>query len=92
MKIFVQDENKEYIGVLPDDLALRLSRFIDGGNEYEAYVKSANDSGVTVFIKETKRAARFKNQPSFLFGDKTHLAISKGTMRKVQETESSAEE
>lgn len=92
MKIFVQDENKEYIGVLPDDLALRLSRFIDGGNEYEAYVKSANDSGVTVFIKETKRAARFKNQPSFLFGDKTHLAISKGTMRKVQETESSTEE
>lgn len=92
MKIFVQEENKEYIGVLPDDLGLRLSKFIDGGNEYEAYVKSSNDSGVSVFIKETKRATRFKNQPSFLFGDKTHLAISKGTMRKAQETESSDEE
>jgi len=69
-----------------------LSKFIDGGNEYEAYIKSSNDSGVSVFIKETKRAARFKNQPSFLFGDKTHLGISKGTMKKIQETGSSDDE
>lgn len=92
MKIFVQDGNKEYIGVLPDDLGQRLIKFIDGGNQYEAYVKSANDNGVTVFIKEIKRAARFKNQPSFLFGDKTHLAISKGNLRKAQETGSLDEE
>ncbi len=89
MKIFVQDEKKEYIGVLPDDLGQRLIKFIDGGNEYEAYVKSSNDAGVSVFVKETKRAAHFKNQPSFLFGDKTHLAISKGTMKKAQEVDSS---
>lgn len=77
MKIFVQDENKEYLGVLPDDLAKRLIKFLDGGNQYEAYVKAANDHGVTIFIKETKRAARFKNQPTFLFGDKTHLSFKK---------------
>ena len=92
MKIFVQDENKEYIGVLPDDLGQRLIKFIDGGNLYETYVKSANDAGVIVFIKEIKRTARFKNQPSFLFGDKTHLAISKANLKKAQEGLSSDEE
>lgn len=85
MKIFVQDSEKEYIGVLPDDLGKRLIKFIDGGNDYEAYVKSANDHGVVVFIKETKRANRFKNQPSFLFGDKTHLAFSKSSPKNTQE-------
>ncbi|HEX7042455.1 MAG TPA: tetratricopeptide repeat protein [Patescibacteria group bacterium] len=85
MKIFVQDEQKEYIGILPEDLGKRLIRFIDGGNTYEAYIKSANDNGVTIFIKETKRAARFKNQPSFLFGDKMHLSLSKGSIKKAQE-------
>ncbi len=92
MKVFVLDEQKEYIGVLPDDLGLRLIKFMDGGNVYEAYVKSANDSGVSVFVKETKRAARFKHQPSFLFGDKTQLAISKGAVKRAQETESLDEE
>lgn len=79
MKIFIQDDEKAYIGVLPDDLGKRLIKFIDGGNVYEAYVKSANDHGVVIFIKETKRANKFKTQPSFLFGDKTHLAFSKSS-------------
>lgn len=85
MKVFIQDENKEFIGILPDDIGKRLIKFIDGGNIYEAYIKSANDHGVTIFIKEVKRAARFKNQPSFLFGDKTHLAISKSALKNAQE-------
>ena len=91
-KIFVQDGEKEYIGVLPDDLGKRLIKFIDGGNEYIAYVKSANDHGVTIFMKETKRATKFKNQPSFLFGDKTHLAISKNTLKSAHEDEEDEEE
>ena len=81
MKIFIQDTNKEYIGVLPDDLGKRLIKFMDGGNTYEAYIKAANDHGVVIFIKEVKRANKFKNQPSFLFGDKTHLAFSKNSAK-----------
>ncbi len=84
-KIFIQGESKEYIGVLPDDLGRRLIKFIDGGNDYEAYIKSANDHGVVIFLKETKRANRFKNQPSFLFGDKTHLSFSKTPAKVPQE-------
>lgn len=87
MKIFVQDDGKAYIGVLPEDLGKRLIKFMDGGNTYEAYIKSATDHGVVIFMKETKRAARFKNQPSFLFGDKTHLAINKATLKSAQQEE-----
>ena len=66
MKIFVYDRNKQYIGMLPDDLGKRLMAFIDGGNRYEAYVKTVDAHHVTVFIKEMYRAPQFKNQQSFL--------------------------
>lgn len=92
MKIFVQDEEKQYVGVLPDDLGKRLIKFIDGGNQYIAYIKSANDHGVTVFMKEEKRATKFKNQPSFLFGDKTHLALHKTSQKNAQEDDDEEEE
>lgn len=75
-KIFVQDEQKQFIGMLPDDIGRRLITFLEGGNEYESYVKSAHDHEVIIFIKETLRAKKFKNQPSFLFGDKTKLSFS----------------
>lgn len=77
-KVFVQDEQKEYVGMLPDDIGKRLITFLEGGNEYESYVKSAHDHEVVIFIKEAKRAAKYKNQPSFLFGDKTRLSLSVG--------------
>lgn len=75
-KIFVQDEQKTFIGMLPDDIGKRLTKFLEGGNTYESYVKSAHDHEVVIFIKEVLRVTKFKNQPSFLFGDKTKLALS----------------
>ena len=66
LKIFIQDMEKQYIGVLPDDIGKRLIKFIKGGNQYETFVRSASNHSVIVFIKEIKRATRFKNQPSFL--------------------------
>ena len=66
LKIFIQDMEKQYIGVLPDDIGKRLIKFIKGGNQYETYVRSASNHNVLVFIKEIRRATRFKNQPSFL--------------------------
>lgn len=75
-KIFVQDEQKQFVGMLPEDIGKRLIRFLEGGNEYESYVKSAHDHEVVVFIKEVKRTAKFKDQPTFLFGDKTKLSFA----------------
>lgn len=89
-KIFVLDEQKQYIGMLSDDISRRLIKFLEGGNEYHAYVKSADEHDVVVFIREAKRVAKFKNQPSFLFGDKTHLAIA-AARAKVQESEEGSE-
>lgn len=75
-KIFVQDDAKQYIGMLPDDIGRRLTKFLEGGNAYSSYVKSARDHEVVIFIRETTRAKKFKDQPSFLFGDKTKLALT----------------
>lgn len=73
MKIFLNDQDKQYIGMLPDDVGTRLIRFIEGGNTYDSYVKSVENNKVTVFIREVKRVTKFKNQPSFLSTDRTKL-------------------
>lgn len=65
-KLFVLDENKEFLGMLPDNISRRLIKFMDGGNKYEAYVRASDEHTVSVFVKETKRAARYKHQPSFV--------------------------
>ncbi len=64
-RIFVQTIDKLFIGMLPDSLGIRLVAFIQGGNEYQACIKSVDDKNVTVFIKEVKRSKKFVNQPSF---------------------------
>jgi len=66
LKIFVLNSKGEFIGMLPDDIAKRLIRFLQGGNEYQTYVKSVNNKKITVFIREVKRSKRFLNQPSFI--------------------------
>lgn len=76
LKIFAL-EQRQYIGVLPDDIARRLIKFINSGCLYEAYVKSSNPHRVTVFIKETKKTAKFKDQPSFTTLSESPLAIDK---------------
>lgn len=64
-KIFAQLHDKTYIGMLPDNISMRLVSFMNGGNEYAACVKACDDKSVTIFIKEMKRANKFKNQASF---------------------------
>ena len=76
-KIFIQDQNKQYLGVLPDDIGRRLIKLIKGGNTYAACIKSANEHNVSIFIKETKRASRYKNQPSFPQNTDSDLGLSK---------------
>ncbi len=75
MKIFVLDNQKQYIGMLPDDIGNRLINFIEGGNQYEAYVKTIHTNRVIILVKEVKRANKFKNQPSFISLEKTKLSI-----------------
>ena len=64
-KIFIQTQDKTYIGMLPDNIGMRLTSLIKGGNEYQACIKAMDEKSVTVFVKEVKKMAKFKNQPSF---------------------------
>ncbi len=75
MKIFVLDNEKQYIGMLPDDTSKRLIDFIQGGNIYEAYVKTVDEHKVTVFVKETFRSPKYKNQQSFINTEKSKLSF-----------------
>ena len=65
-KIFVVMPDKTYVGVLPDNIGMRMITFVNGGNEYSACIKAVADNSATVFLKEIKKMARFKNQPSFI--------------------------
>lgn len=64
-KIFVLNNEKTFIGMLPDSVGIRLASFMKGGNEYQACIKGIDEKNITVFIKEVKRAKKFSNLPSF---------------------------
>src|SRR3989344_3614025 len=64
-RIEVRDGQDVYIGALPDDLSHRLTRFINTGNTYEAYIKNVERNNVSVFIREMKRGKKFGHLPSF---------------------------
>jgi tetratricopeptide (TPR) repeat protein len=64
--IMITDQAGTYLGALPDDISHLLTRFLDGGNEYEALIKSVKPNGLTVLIKEVSRSKQFQNRPSFL--------------------------
>ncbi len=75
-RIFAYDLENQFIGMLPDDLCQRLIKFMEAGNEYEAYVRTVDSNKVSLFIRETKRVKKFKNQPSFVSGsDKLKLSL-----------------
>lgn len=66
------DENNQYVGALPDDIAHLLISLINGGNVYEAYVKKASANCLQVILWEKYRSERFISQPSFLELRKIH--------------------
>ncbi len=64
--ISVVDQNDRYLGALPDDISHRLLKLIKGGNKYQTFIKGVKANGLAILIRETYRASRFRNQPSFL--------------------------
>jgi len=78
----------KYIGALPDDVAKRLTTLIKGGNKYEAFIKSAEKKEIDIFIRETHKGNKYKNQPSFL----TRLKEIKEKDLKTEAEERESEE
>lgn len=82
LKIFLLDYDKNYIGMLPDDLGKRLIMLMNGSYKYEAYVKSITENNIAVFIKEVQRSGRFKGQPSFMPQERKRLVLLR-TLKKT---------
>ncbi len=92
-KIFAYDLDNQFIGMLPDDLCQRLIKFIEAGNTYEAYVRTVDSSKVSIFIRETNRAKKFKDQPSFVSGnDKLKLSLPHNSTKSIRYSDSSSED
>lgn len=64
-RLTIETMDGKHIGRLPDDLSARLKKLMGHGNEYQVFVKSADTECVIVFIRETKRAEKLKDVPSF---------------------------
>lgn len=75
--ICFRDQQKHYVGRLPDDLSKRLIRLISRGNEYVTVVKDVNKKMLQVFIKETKKGDKNKTIISFpTIADQYHTFLS----------------
>ncbi len=64
-RLSVMTVTGKYIGRLPDDLAARLNNLMKEGNKYRVLIKSIDDRGVDVFIKELERGEKVKDINSF---------------------------
>jgi len=55
----------KYVGRLPDDLSSRIKKLVSLGNQYRAYIKSADKKEVRVFMREVARSPKLVDVPSF---------------------------
>lgn len=83
--VFSYNEDGVYLGALPDDVSHRMLILIQGGNKYEAFVKSFSKNSLTVFLREISRAKKFHNTPSFASSGSDYLSF-------IREDSSSSEE
>lgn len=63
--ISVMDSDQNYLGAIPEDLSQRLIRFINGGNEYQGFIKSIERQKLEILIREIVRSKKFATTPSF---------------------------
>ncbi len=77
-RVFVQMQDNTFIGMLPDSIGMRMIPLMNGGNKYSAYIKALEENLATVFIKEEKKMAKFKNYPSFTQTAVSHIRSTQG--------------
>lgn len=83
-KIKITNEQKQFIGYLPDDLSLTLYHYSEMGNKYQILIKSASKNQVEVFIREIKQAKKLKGMPSFT--DYKNSFMPQISLRSLSET------
>jgi tetratricopeptide (TPR) repeat protein len=63
--IAVTTQDNVYIGALADNVSFQIKQLLAGGNQFQTVIRTAEPNQVSVFIRETFRAAQFANTPSF---------------------------
>jgi len=61
----IRAESDEYIGVLPDDVGVRLMYFLENESEYKIYIQEATLSNIIVFIREISKGKKVEKLVSF---------------------------
>ncbi|MBP6993666.1 tetratricopeptide repeat protein [Candidatus Woesebacteria bacterium] len=61
----VRIASDEYVGVLPDDVGVRLMYFLENQSEYKVYIQEATLSNVIVFIREISKGKKVEKLVSF---------------------------
>lgn len=82
IKVFSEDKH-EYIGRLPDNLSLSISRFMKLGYKYQIFLQSTSPKFPKIFIQETKRPKRLKDIPSFPLNNKNKKIINVPNIQPV---------
>lgn len=89
-RVCITTNDSKYIGRLSDDLSSRLRKLIMYGNEYQVFIKSIDKNDIKVFIRETKRAKKLKNIPSFSTEKISYVSFTPPEL--IHERNSSSEE
>ncbi len=61
----IRTESDEYIGVLPDDVGVRLMYFLENESEYTVYIQEASLNNIIVFIREMSKGKKVEKLVSF---------------------------
>lgn len=61
----VRNTQGEYIGIMPDDIGLRLTHFIEHESAYSVFVQEASLNKVIVFVRELKKGKKVERMVSF---------------------------
>ncbi len=61
----IRTESDEYIGVLPDDVGVRLMYFLENESEYTVYIQEASLSNIIVFMREMSKGKKVEKLVSF---------------------------
>jgi tetratricopeptide (TPR) repeat protein len=89
--IEVRDNMNMYIGALPDDIAFRMLKLMNAGNEYAVFVKGVSKNCISIFIRETKRGKKLMNQPSFI-GTTNYMPYQRGGNEEKKVKQASEDE
>jgi tetratricopeptide (TPR) repeat protein len=89
--VMATDLEKNYLGSLPDDIGHRLSLLIKGGNHYCALIKSVSKNSLVIFVRETCRAKKLVNTPSFIANSNDYFSFVRDELVADQPTTSEGE-